>query len=176
LLAGGLGEAPSGDRGAALEPLPRRPFAGHGPATDRDLARWAGLPLRDVRTGLSAIAAELNDLGGGLVALAGAPVEAEQAPARLLGAFDPLLLGWCDREPIVGEDRTLVTSNGVFRPFALVGGRAVASWGLPSGTLTLRPFGRLSPATRQGLGAEAAAVGAYLGIGTPKMVVEPVSR
>ena len=34
------------DRDAALAELARRFLAGHGPADDRDLAKWAGLPLR----------------------------------------------------------------------------------------------------------------------------------
>ena len=48
-----LGEQPrSADRGSALAELARRYLVGHGPAGDRDLARWAGLPLRDARAGL----------------------------------------------------------------------------------------------------------------------------
>ena len=50
------------DRADALPEFARRYLAGHGPATDRDLARWAGIPLRDVRAGLSAIASELKEL------------------------------------------------------------------------------------------------------------------
>lgn len=176
LVADWLGPAPALDRGAALEALARRYLAGHGPATDRDLARWAGLALRDVRAGLSAIAGELDDLGGGLLALTGSPTDAESPSPRLLGAFDPLLLGWCDRQPIIGDNHTLVTDNGVFHPFALVGGRAVASWRLSSGTLTLRPFGPLPPATRRTLIDEAAAVGAYLGIGKPTVVIDRPAR
>ena len=37
--------------------------------SDADLARWAGLPLRDARAGLAAIARRLVDLGDGLVDL-----------------------------------------------------------------------------------------------------------
>ncbi|MDQ6840062.1 MAG: winged helix DNA-binding domain-containing protein [Actinomycetota bacterium] len=161
------------DRDAALQTLARRYLRGHGPAGDRDLARWAGLPLRDARAGLSAMAAELYDLGGGLVDLAAAPVDVELPPPRLLGAFDPLLLGWCDRRPVVGDDHSLVTKNGIFHPFALVDGRAVASWRMSSGTLTLRPFGALSTATTEALTDDAGAVGAYLGVSTPAVVVEP---
>ena len=51
-----LGKPPRFDRDAALAELARRYLAGHGPADDRDLAKWAGLPLRDARAGLSAIA------------------------------------------------------------------------------------------------------------------------
>jgi hypothetical protein len=42
----------------------------------------------------------------GLVELAGAGDDAEPAPPRLLGPFDPLLLGWCSREPIVASTTT----------------------------------------------------------------------
>ena len=122
------------DRDGALAELARRYLVGHGPATDRDLARWAGLPLRDARAGLAAIAPELRRAGG-------RPRRPRQAPAsgglpapRLLGAFDPVLLGWTSRE---GSGRPphklLVSSNGLFRPFALVKGRAVATWGLTRG-------------------------------------------
>lgn len=43
-------------RERALAELARRYLAGHGPAGERDLAKWAGLPLRDARAGLDAIA------------------------------------------------------------------------------------------------------------------------
>src|SRR5262249_19601758 len=54
-----LGAPRAVDRGTALVELTRRYLAGHGPATDRDLARWAGLPLGDARAGLAAMAPEL---------------------------------------------------------------------------------------------------------------------
>ena len=40
------------DRDSALAELARRFLAGHAPADERDLAKWAGLPLRDARAGL----------------------------------------------------------------------------------------------------------------------------
>jgi len=55
-----LGESHPVDRDRALRELARRYLAGQGPASDRDLARWAGLPLRDARAALSAIAPELT--------------------------------------------------------------------------------------------------------------------
>ncbi|HVD09585.1 MAG TPA: winged helix DNA-binding domain-containing protein, partial [Gaiellaceae bacterium] len=64
-----LGNASPVDRDKALAELARRYLAGHGPADDRDLAKWAGLPLRDVRAGLAAIAPELEQLAGTLLHL-----------------------------------------------------------------------------------------------------------
>lgn len=157
-----LGEPQPIDRDVALAELARRYLVGHQPATDRDLARWAGLPLRDARAGLAAIAAELEDAGEGLVRLAKHRPEGEIPPSRLLGAFDPVLLGWTSREEIVGRHTGLVTNNGIFRPFALVGGRAVARWGLARGKVTLEPL-ELVPATvSAALEAEAADVVRFL--------------
>ncbi|HEX5713271.1 MAG TPA: winged helix DNA-binding domain-containing protein, partial [Solirubrobacterales bacterium] len=68
-----LGPQQPVDRDAALAELARRYLAGHGPADDRDLARWAGLPLRDARAGLGAIAKELRERPDGLVELAKSP-------------------------------------------------------------------------------------------------------
>jgi hypothetical protein len=82
---------------------------------------------------------------------------------RLLGAFDPLLHGWVSREPILGPHRGIVTDNGLFRPFALVGGKAVATWSLAGRKPELKPFGRISRATAAALEAEAADVVRFLG-------------
>src|SRR5262249_60467038 len=61
----------SRDRASAK--LPARYLAGHGPASDRDLAQWAGLPLGDARRGLAAIAHRLADRDDGLASLAAQP-------------------------------------------------------------------------------------------------------
>lgn len=158
-----LGEPEPVDRDRALAELARRYLAGHGPATDRDLARWAGLPLRDARAGLNAIASELDQGTHGLVDLTGRPPAAEVPPPRLLGPFDPVLLGWTSREPLLGPHRELVTVNGIFRPFALVRGRAVATWSMPGGDVVLQPFGRLSRRDTAALSADAADVSRFLG-------------
>ena len=64
-----LGERPKLDRPRALAELARRYLAGHGPADDRDLARWAKVTLRDARAGLQAIASELHERPDGLLQL-----------------------------------------------------------------------------------------------------------
>jgi hypothetical protein len=157
-----LGEPEELDREAALAELARRYLVGHGPASDADLARWAGLPLRDARAGLAAIARRLVDRGDGLVDLRKREEPAPLPPPRLLGPFDPVLLGWASREAIVGEHKLLVTNNGLFRPFAMVDGRAVATWRFQHGKVQLE---HLEPVTKKAaaqLEAEATAVEAFL--------------
>jgi hypothetical protein len=157
-----LGPQKPVERDTALAELARRYLVGHGPADDRDLARWAGLPLRDSRAGLGAIAAELVEREDGLVDLAKRP-PAEPHPApRLLGAFDPLLLGWTSREEVVGPHKLLVTINGIFRPFALVDGRAVATWGFAAGKVTIKHLGKVSKKAAAALEADARAVEKFL--------------
>jgi hypothetical protein len=158
-----LPAAPVPDRPAALAELARRYLAGHGPAGDRDLAKWAGLPLRDARAGLAAIAGELAQRPDGLVDLARRPAGDGLPPPRLLGPFDPLLHGWADRSPVVGEHQGVVTTNGLFRAFALVEGRAAGTWALPGGRVELTPFAPLDPAVQRALAAEAADVERFLG-------------
>jgi DNA glycosylase AlkZ-like len=158
-----LGRQQPVDRDAALAELARRYLVGHGPAGDRDLARWAGLPLRDARAGLSAIATELVERDDGLVDLAKRPPAQPLPPPRLLGAFDPLLLGWTSREDIVGPHRMLVTNNGIFRPFALVDGRAVATWRFASGEVTIEHLGKVTKVAAKALEADAGEVERFLG-------------
>ena len=162
LVSDWLGTPKPVDRDRALPEFARRYLAGHGPASDRDLARWAGLPLRDARAGLGAISSELQEVGEGLVDLKRRPKAAELPPPKLLGAYEPLLLGWTSREDVLGAHRELVTINGIFRPFALVRCRAVASWSMPGGEVALEPFGRLAKADRAALEAEAADVVRFL--------------
>jgi Winged helix DNA-binding domain len=157
-----LGRQPPVDRERALAELARRYLAGHGPANDRDLAKWSGLPLRDVRGGLAAIASELREREDGLLELAGAPAPAPLPGPRLLGAYDPVLLGWRSRAPLLDANEPIVTVNGLFRPFALVRGRAAAIWSLTRGEVELKPFAALARGDERALRADAEDVARYL--------------
>jgi len=143
--------------------LARRFIAGHGPADERDLARWAGLPLRDARAGLAAIASEIEQRADGLVDLRSRRPAAQLPPPRLLGSYDPVLLGWTSRESLLGRHEGAVTVNGLFRPFALVRGRAAALWKLAGGAVSIEPFLRLSREERAALEADADDVVRFLG-------------
>jgi hypothetical protein len=157
-----LDEPPQIDRDPALAELARRYLHGHGPADDRDLARWAGIPLRDARAGLRAIASELVERKDGVVALSGRAISSEPAPPRLLGQYDPLLLGWVSRVPILGSHGSDIVGNGLFHPFALVRGRAVARWKISEGRVALSPFAPLKRVDRVALEADAADVIRFL--------------
>ena len=139
-----LGPVKPVDREAALAELARRYLAGHGPADDRDLAKWAGLPLRDARAGLQAIGSERAERDDGLAQLAGQPPAEDIPPPKLLGPYDPVLHGWVSRDAILGDHRHLVTSNGLFRAFAMADARAVATWRGSNGKVVIEPLEPIS--------------------------------
>ena len=163
-VADWLGKPPRElDHDVALAELARRYLAGHGPASDRDLAKWAGLPLGEVRRGLSAIAAELRERTDGLAELAVSHRREVSLPApRLLGAYDPVLLGWASREPVLGSHQGIVTVNGLFRSFALVDGKAAGTWSWTRGEVVLDRFGELPADAEAALAAEARDVRRFL--------------
>jgi Winged helix DNA-binding domain len=156
-----LGPAPPPlDREEALGLLAHRYLAGHAPASAGDLAKWAGITLADARRGMGS-APELNQR------------RVTHLPSpRLLGPFDPLLLGWASRAPITGSHRSVVTTNGVFRPVALIGGRVVASWRLPGGAVTIAPLEPISEDDLARLTADAADVLRFLGLPHRPAVIE----
>lgn len=161
LAADWLGERPRLDRDQALAELARRYLRGHGPADERDLARWAQISLREARAGLAAIAGELVQRPDGLVDVA-RPEPAPLPPPRLLGPFDPLLLGWSSREFVLGDAAGVVTTNGIVRPIALVRGRAVGTWTMPGGRVALDLWKTQPRPVMSALEREAAAVERYL--------------
>jgi hypothetical protein len=52
----------------------------------------------------------------------------------------------------------LVTNNGLFRPFAMVEGRAVATWRLAGGEVTIEYLGEVKKKDAAALEADAARV------------------
>jgi hypothetical protein len=123
----------------ALRELALRFFRGHGPATVADLARWAGLTLRDVRAGLAAARDELATLvvDGTEYLLDPRTPEtlaehrAEAEGLILLPGFDEFVLGYADRRcslPPEFADRIVPGGNGMFRATVLTGGQIVGTW------------------------------------------------
>jgi hypothetical protein len=162
LVSDWLGKRPKIDRDRALAELACPYLAAHGPAEDRDLAKWAQLPLRDARAGIESIASQLNQRPDGLVELDRTASPQPLAPPRLLGPFDPLLLGWRSRDFVLDAAHKVVTSNGIFRAIALISGRAAGTWTLGAGRVQLDLWDNCVPATVTALEQEAIAVEAYL--------------
>jgi hypothetical protein len=154
------------EQDVALAELARRFLAAHGPATAADLAAWIGLPLRDARRGLDAIAGELAELGDGLASLAASAADVpDPIEPRLLPAFDPYLLGWKDRGFAVPAEhaRRVHPGGGMLRAVATVDGVAVGTWTAPRDGVRIEPFGALDAITGSALDREAADVARFLG-------------
>jgi len=145
-----LGEPPRLDRDAALRNLGARFLAGHGPADDRDLAKWAGIPLSEARVAL-------RDAKAPRRAAASLP------PARLLGSFEPMLLGWTSRELFVGPNERNLVLGGMFLPVMMAAGRAVGTWRMPARRLVLSPFDAITPEEAAAFQADFEDVRRYLG-------------
>ena len=147
------------ERDEALGELALRYFSSHGPATVKDLVRWAGLLVRDVKAGLAVAGPRLErlvvdgtehwmdpatpeQLGAG---------RAEAEGVLLLPGFDELVLGYADRSctvPPAFADRIVPGGNGMFRATAVHAGQVVAVWRTGRGKsrpIELEPFGELPP-------------------------------
>jgi hypothetical protein len=130
-----LGKGPKFDREKALAELARIYLGAFAPATDRDFAYWSGLPLRDVRAGLEAISAEIDqkEVGGEtmLVPRRSRPRLPARGQVRMLGNFDTYLLGWKDRRFSVADEHALHVKEGGggwIRPVIVEDGIVVGGW------------------------------------------------
>jgi hypothetical protein len=64
---------------------------------------------------------------------------------------------------VLGSHAEKVTTYGVFRPMALVDGRAVGTWRFAGGEVALEPFEPLERADAEALEADAEDVVRFLG-------------
>ena len=168
-----IGELERRPRQDSLAELARRYLGAYGPASERDLARWAGLPLRDGRLGLERIAGELEEVrvrGETLLVLGRAPRAAPSPVVRMLGAFDNYNLGYESRDFAVAEEhvRRVVPGGGIVRPAVVADGRFVATWrSQRSGkrlAVTIEPFAELDPCAEAALRAEVEDLGRFEGL------------
>jgi hypothetical protein len=160
------------DRDAALRELARRYLLARGPATDRDLAWWSGLTLRDVREGIAAVDDEFEKLeqDGVVYRMPPGLVEAASGVHALPG-FDEYLLGYTDRgAQLDGRPLTDVVpgGNGMFLPTIVADGRVVATWKrtVRAGgvDVAVSPFGQLSAKVRRGAERALERYAAHLGL------------
>ncbi len=88
---------------------------------------------------------------------------------RLLGAYDNYLLGYRDRALMLDPAfaKRINAGGGVIHPALVVDGRVLGRWSIErakgAGVVAVEPFGPLSRPVREGLRAEAGAVGRFLG-------------
>ena len=169
--------APALGRPEALAELARRYLRGYGPASREDFTAWSGLPAAECTRALDLLAGDLvavSAAGTRLFALAGRTVaEPADPPPRLLGHFDPFLLGYRDRGLVLdaGYAPRIQTGGGFVHPVVLIGGRVAGTWRLTRAPgrarrarLTVEPFMALPAGGADGLAAEAADIGRFLGL------------
>lgn len=168
--------APSAADDASAEDAARRLthrfFAGHGPATERDLARWSGMTLGQIRTALADLGDTLTNVElGGVTLWFDAAVTARatrQDDAYLLPTFDEATLtypghgfprrGTADRSRLFAEAArgTVVVDGydvGVFR-------RTVGPAGI---RIAVFPDATLGADERTAIGAAAERLAAFAG-------------
>ena len=173
-----------GDDSDVADPGPelaRRYVTAYAPTTPEDYATWSGLPVKDVRSAFESIEDELLKVDvegtpmwmprthGGLLDEA---ISDESPAIKMLGAFDPYLLGYRTRDLGVKPEllKRVHPGGGIIRPIILVDGRAVATWARKrSGrklTITVSPFESLSGEVRAGIDGELEDIGRFLGMET----------
>ncbi|MDQ1561267.1 MAG: hypothetical protein QOE85_608, partial [Actinomycetota bacterium] len=105
------------DRDESLREFALRYFAGHGPATVRDLAWWTKLTLADARAATAAASGELTELTLDGVsywiatseldaATSGSTASGSTAAVHALPGFDEYLLGYQDRSLALAEENS----------------------------------------------------------------------
>ncbi len=158
--------------------LARRYFTAYGPATAADFRWWTGLPAAGARRGFTALADELSE-----VSVEGAEMwmtpdsaaridEVLSDPAevvRVLGPFDPYLLGYAKRQLGVEEPllKRINAGGGMIRSCVIIDGRLVGTWerkrrarGLAVSVTCFEP---LSDDARSQLESEFAEIARFLG-------------
>lgn len=165
---------PRGREGALAE-LARRYLAAFAPATERDFAYWAGLPLGDCRLGMEAISQEFREVSSTagetlLVPKGWRSASARRPVVRLLGAYDTYLMGYASRAHAVSPEweKIVLPGGGILRPTICVDGRFVGTWASAKTakklTVTVEPFGRIEDAWVGQIEAEAADIARFEGL------------
>ena len=158
------------ERSEALAELALRYFAGHGPATERDLAYWATLTLGDVRAGLRLVGDRLAsfELHGRTYwhAPGDLPADAGTPAGHLLQILDETYRGYQDSRWALDSDGIVPRAREASAGMALVDAQIVASMkrSLTADTVTfeLHPYRELRAPEQAELAAAAAGYGDFL--------------
>ncbi|MFF9036816.1 winged helix DNA-binding domain-containing protein [Streptomyces sp. NPDC014892] len=154
-----------------LRTLVRRYLQGFGPATIADMAQFAMVQQRRIRTALATMSDELEtleatDTAQPLYDIPGAPRPPEDTPAppRLMAMWDSTLLAYADRGRLLPpEYRKYVTRmNGDVLPTLLVDGQVAGIWRPLADSIEATAFHPLPASTWKALTDEAAALRTFL--------------
>ena len=155
-------------REESLGELARRYFLSHGPATVKDLARWAKLTMPDARVALELAKPALAHHDG--YYFDERTVVPETSTVLALPAFDELILGYEDRTcslPAEFADRVVPGGNGVFLSTIAVNGEIVGTWARTQKAkevvVEARPFKKLTAVAAKGFERAVATYSAFLG-------------
>lgn len=172
LLDDWLAPQPMRDRDEALGELALRYVRGHGPATSRDLAWWAGLTLRDAQRAWELARAEFSTFehDGTTYSFVERDADLGKPAIFLLPSFDEYLVGFADREAMIAaaDLRRVVGINGLFSPTVVIHGRVAATWKRElrkdGVAVTLTPLRALSATELKGAARAVARYGEFLGV------------
>lgn len=186
--------APDLPRDAALAELAARYFAGHGPATAGDLARWASLTLAEARAGIERAGTRLQrEEAGGLTLWSGAEAADADGPASssreggapaerrpvvaLVHGYDEMVMGYSETKGLLAREGSSWTAATppVGRLIVLVDGRFGGFWRRKVTKARVLVEAELidtwDDAGRKALAAEAQRFAAFLGLDLDLSVV-----
>lgn len=120
-------------RETALARLAVRYFQSRGPATDRDLSWWTGLPLTEARRAIELARDELESATVGEVRYWSAgpgPRAGREKSAYLLPAYDEYLVGYRDRSAVSDpvHFRKVGPASWSLDPAVVLNGQVVGRW------------------------------------------------
>ena len=158
--------------------LARRYFSAYGPSTAPDYRWWSGLPASDARRGMQSITDELIEIvidgrsmwmSRDAAARVDKVLEQEDQVLRVLGPFDPYVLGYAKRDLLVPAPylKRINAGGGMIRSCVLIDGRLVGTWERRrrshSMTVTVTAFELLSDDALQQMDSEFGEIGRFLG-------------
>lgn len=169
--------------------LTRRYLKTYGPATIQDVAYWRGAKVGNVRRWIAALGDEVAelDLNGrsllvlraDLEALAAPPPARKAWPVRLLGRFDPLLLGIKDKSWLIDEPfyKRVWRPAGHIEGTILEYGRIAGVWRYDRAarglSVTVTPFAPLSRHVWAAVEQQAEGIARFFGVKLEQMVANP---
>jgi hypothetical protein len=152
----------------AVDHLVRSYLRGFGPAPTRDIASWAGLPVKTVTASLGRLELRRfkSEDGGELFDLPRAPLPdpGTPAPVRFLPRWDANTLVHARRTGVLPEEyrpRLFDARNPRSLSTFLVDGAIAGSWAFDDGRIQLDPFEKLDRATLRELKEEGERLAAF---------------